>query len=72
MTYNYDKLKGKIREIFDTQDDYARAIKRSPTSVNYKLNNKSKFTQDEISLSVEVLKINPNEIPIYFFNRVVE
>lgn len=72
IKYNYDKLNGRIREMFDTQDDYARAIKRSPTSVSYKLNNKTKFTQDEISLSVEVLKISPQDIPLYFFVREVE
>lgn len=72
MIYDYSKLNGRIKEYFDTQDDFARAIKRSPTSVSYKLNNKRKFTQDEISLSIDVLKIRPEEIPIYFFSKTVE
>lgn len=72
MTYNYDKLQGKIKEIFGTQDNYAKAIGCSTTSVNYKLNNKSKFTQEEIAKSVTSLKILPEEISIYFFTQKVE
>lgn len=40
MQYNYDKLKGRIKEIFDTQENFANAINISSASVNYKLNNK--------------------------------
>ena len=72
LVYNYDKLKGRIKEIFDTQDNFAKAIGCSVVSVNYKLNNKKKFTQDEIAKSVIALKILPNEIPTYFFTEKVE
>lgn len=72
MQYNYDKLNGKIREVFGTQDDFAKAINRSSTSINYKLNNKTKFTQDEISKSIEALHLLPEDIPLYFFNKKVE
>ena len=72
MKYNYDKLQGKIKEVFNTQDNFAKAIGCSVTSVNYKLNNKRKFTQDEISKSVVVLNLLPSDISIYFFNQKVE
>lgn len=70
--YNYDKLNGKIKEVFGTQENFANAIGCSATSINYKLNNKSKFTQDEISKSVSALKILPEEISVYFFTEKVE
>ena len=72
MNYNYDKLQGKIREVFGTQDNYAKAIGCSATSVNYKLNNKSRFTQEEISKSIIALGILPEEISLYFFTQKVE
>ena len=72
MAFDYSKLKGKIREVFGTQENFANVIGCSATSINYKLNNKSKFTQDEISKSVSALKISPEEISIYFFTEKVE
>ena len=72
MTFDYSKLKGKIREICGTQEKFAEALGRTDTTINNKLNNKSLFTQDEILNSVEVLRISPNEIAEYFFNQKVE
>lgn len=72
MNYCYDKLKGRIKEILDTQDKYAEEIGISATSANYKLNNKSFFTQNEIYNSIKVLKIPSNEIQEYFFTEEVE
>ncbi len=71
-TYNYNKLKGRIREIFGTQEKYAESLGISVTSINYKLNCKVPFTQDEISKSIEILNILPNEIQDIFFNSKVE
>lgn len=70
--YNYDKLKGRIKEIFGTQEEYADKIGLSATSVNYKLNNKVYYTQNEIYNSIKVLKIPNEEIQEYFFNQKVE
>ncbi len=72
MQYNYDKLKGKIKEVFDTQENFANAINISSTSVNYKLNNKKNFTQNEIFNSIKVLKLGKESIQEYFFTRKVE
>jgi len=70
--YNYDKLKGRIKEIFGTQEEYAESIGLSATSVNYKLNNKVYYTQNEIYNSIKVLKIPNSEIQEYFFTQKVE
>lgn len=72
MEYNYDKLKGRVKEIFDTQENFANAINISTTSLNYKLNNKKKWTQNEIYNSILVLQIPNNEIINYFFTKKVE
>ena len=70
--YNYQKLKGRIKEFFGTQEEYAKSIGLSAASVNYKLNNKVYYTQNEIYNSIKVLKIPNNEIQEYFFTQKVE
>lgn len=39
MKYNFDKLKGKIKEVYDTQNDFAEAMGISPNTLSAKLNN---------------------------------
>ena len=72
MIFNYSKLKGKIREVCSTQENFAKALNKTDTAINNKLNNKSYFTQSEISKAIEVLDIKPEEICEYFFNQKVE
>lgn len=72
MTYNYSKLRGKIREVFNTQAEFARALELSKTSLSEKLNGKSAFTQPEIEKSIELLNIARKDIPLYFYNLEVK
>ena len=72
MKYNYNKLKGRIKEYYGTQEAFADSIKLSATSVNNKLNNKVPFTQEEIYKSIIKLKIQPIEIQEIFFTKEVE
>ena len=71
MTFNYSKLRGRIREVFGTQDRFAEAMGRSYTSISQNLNNKSEWTQTEINRAVEVLGIDDVDIPAYFFAQKV-
>lgn len=68
--YNYDKLKGRIKEMFDTQEKFADAINISVTTLNYKLNNKKPWSQNDIFNSIVALKINKEEIQEYFFCKM--
>lgn len=70
--YDYSKLKGKIREIFGTQELFAAAIGLSAVSVSNKLNNIVDWKQEEMEKSVEVLKIPHSDLHIYFFTKKVE
>ena len=47
VKFDYSKLKGRIREIFDTQSAFAEAMGMSTTSLSAKLNNKIEFSQKE-------------------------
>jgi transcriptional regulator with XRE-family HTH domain len=70
--FDYSKLKGRIKEIFDTQSAFAEAMGLSTASISAKLNNKVPFEQNEIKRAVEVLKVPQEEIPLYFFNPEVQ
>ena len=49
--YNYEKLKSKIKEKFQSQSDFAQKLNISYASLNNKLNQKTPFEQDEIMRS---------------------
>jgi transcriptional regulator with XRE-family HTH domain len=72
MVFDYRKLKGRIREIFNTQSAFAEAMGMSTTSLSAKLNNKIEFSQKEIDKASDLLKIKKEEIPIYFFTPEVQ
>lgn len=70
--YNYSKVRGKIREIYGTQEAFSKAIGLSTTTVSDKLNNKVEWTQSEIAKISNLIFINKDEIPVYFFNDEVQ
>ena len=73
IIYNFDKLKGKIKEVFNTQNEFAEAMGIAPNTLSSKLNNQSDFSSEEISRAIELLKIDsPNEAWNIFFTTQVE
>ena len=72
MCFDYKKLRGKIREVFGTQDNFARALGIGRVSLSQRLNNHLEFTQQEINQSCELLSIKKIELANYFFNVKVQ
>lgn len=72
MGMNYDKLRGKIKEIFKTQEAFAKALGISKVSLSAKLNGQVQFTQEEMDKSCELLDIEKKFIPVYFFTPKVK
>lgn len=70
--YNYNKLKGKIKEILGSQDKFAEMLGISNASVSAKLNGKVPFSTTEIDMSINILKIPKRDVYFYFFNKEVE
>ena len=56
IMYNYSKLKGRVTECFDTQENFANAMGMSRVSISQKLNNISYFSQYEIDKACELLE----------------
>ena len=67
MDYNYSKLKGKIREVYETQRSFAEDMGISDVTMSMKLNNKSEWTQVEMELAMELLGIPRTKVKEYFF-----
>lgn len=72
MSFDYNKLKGRIKEYYGTQIRFAKKINLSNTSLSKKLNNKIDFTQEEIECSIKALKLTKEDIPVYFFVNLVQ
>lgn len=68
---NYNKLKGKIREVFGTQKAFANAIGLSVVAVNQRLNGNVQWKTPEIARACEALRISSDEVWQYFFTQKV-
>ena len=71
VSFSYDKLRGKIREVFGTQDRFAEALGMSKSTLSQKLNNSSEFTQQEMMDSMRLLKQSLAQLDEYFFTPEV-
>lgn len=72
MAFNYNKLRGKIKEVCGTQDEFAKRLGIGRVSLSQRLNNLLDFSNQEILRACEILGIDSEEIPIYFFNLEVQ
>lgn len=67
MAYTYKKLRGRIVEIYGTQNKFAEKIGISKNSVSKKMNCKSEFSQADIAQWSLFLNIHKDEYGEYFF-----
>lgn len=72
MEYNYNKLNGRIVEIFGTQSNFAEAMDLSTRTISLKMNNLVPWKQPEITKAASLLEIDLQDIPEYFFNLKVQ
>lgn len=69
---SYAKLRGRIREVFGTQEAFASAIGLSPTAVSMRLAKKTAWNADEMQKATKALHIADDEIAAYFFIQKVD
>jgi len=67
MKYEYRKLKGRIKEIFGTQAEFARALNLSRNSVSSKLTGRVEFSQSDVERWAKLLDIDRAEYGLYFY-----
>lgn len=67
MPYTYNKLRGRIIEIYGTQGKFAKELKVSRNSVSKKMNCQTEFSQTDIIQWSMLLNIHKDEYGEYFF-----
>lgn len=65
--YSYNKLKGRIVELYGTQANFAKKLRISKNSISKKLTGKTEFSQSDIEKWSEFLDIGKGEYEEYFF-----
>ena len=64
---SYSKLRGKIKEVYGTNEKFAEAMGMDLSSLSAKLNNKSPWKREEIEKACGLLGIPIEEVYLYFF-----
>ena len=72
IEFNFSKLRGRIVEKFGKQEDFAKAVGISYVSLSKRLNNHLEFSAREILRMSNILEINSEDIPLYFFTTKVQ
>ena len=71
MIFDYSNLKWRIREIYDTQENFAKTLGISKANLSAKLNCLKKFSQSEINKMHTLLSVRDEELAAYFFTLKV-
>lgn len=72
LTYDYAKLKGRIKEKCNTQEEFALKMGISTRSISLKLSNARGWKQNEITKAIQVLGLTDGDILPYFFTQKVQ
>lgn len=71
MAFKYDKLRGRIIEKFGSQTAFVKAFGVSENTFSLKMNNKVRFSTEDIMRITKMLEIPEKEIGEYFFTPKV-
>ena len=71
MAFDYSKLKGRIIEKFGTQTNFVKKFGVSENTFSLKMNNKLRFSTDDIIKISDMLEIDGDDIGAYFFTTKV-
>jgi len=71
MGFDYRKLRGRITEKYGNISNFSKAYDISKNALSQKLNNKMRFTSDDIVKICKMLEIPKEEIGLYFFTPKV-
>ena len=63
----FNRLRGKIREVFGSDEAFARAMKLDRSTISLKLNAKSEWSRAEMEQACLLLGIPIEEVHLYFF-----
>lgn len=64
----YRKLKGKIKEVYNTQEAFAKAMGMSKTGLSMRLKGATDWKTSDIAKACDALHIPLSDAHLYFFN----
>ena len=70
--FDYSKLKGKIREKYKVQENFAKVLGIANNTLSTKLNNTSDFSQLQIYKAINALELQKSDVCDYFFSLEVQ
>jgi len=70
LYYDYAKLRGRIKECYNTQQNFSNIIGIGRVPLSMRLNGRLQFTQTEIEKIITALDLELSDIPEYFFHRI--
>ncbi len=72
IIFDFSKLRGKIKEVYGTQNAFATEMVMNEATLSNKLNNNVEFSPKEIVRACYLLEISFEEIKPYFFTLKVQ
>ena len=72
MSWDYSKLRGRIKEKVNTLDSFAEALGMSRTSLSQRLNNQLEFSQNEIAKAMVLLDEDEVNMVDFFYTPKVQ
>lgn len=70
--FDYSKLRGRIRERYGTESNFADALGIGRVSLSKRLNNALDFNRIEMLRACDLLEIPSQEMHAYFFAKEVQ
>lgn len=71
MPYDYSKLRGKIVEKFGSNGSFAKVFPMSQRTLSKKMTGKVGWSQQQMKRACELLSIEEQDLPVYFFKQKV-
>lgn len=71
MAFEYSKLRGRIIEKYGSLSKFSKKLGVSNNIFSKKMNNKVRFTPEDIVAMTSLLEISTDEIGVYFFTEKV-
>lgn len=72
MSFNYNRLRGRIIEKYGTQYEFAKAMGWSERTLSLKMNGIRVWKQTDICRAIQLLELDSKDIVPYFFNCEVQ
>lgn len=68
IIFNHEKLEQRINAMYGSKEAFGKLMGMTKQRINSRLKSATDFTRSEIEKAADLLNIQPEEIPVYFFD----